>query len=177
MRILCFHILRMFNMCCVQKILEKYILDRWKKNINGYEGANDARSFHNYAGTSSYVWRLQMMQKFTKLITASATNARTRALCQDLFQKAKEAIEMDIGPICHNGSKDENVNTSGTVQNPTGLREKGQKNKRKVSIAKKKSNQVKARKKNAVRQATNSFTPVNISPIVFASVVSLSYNR
>jgi len=163
-------------MFCVQKIHEKYILDRWKRNIKGYEGADDARSFHNHAGTSSSVWLLQMMREFTTLITASTTNARTGALCQELFQKAKETIEMDIGPIYHNGSEDENVNTSGIVQNPTGLREKGQKNKRKVSVAKNKSNQVKARKKNVARQATNSFTPVNISPIAFALVVSLCHN-
>jgi len=75
----------MFNIFCVQKIPEKYILDRWKKNIKDYEGADDARSFHIYAGTSSSIWRLQIMRKFTMLITASATNARTRALCQELF--------------------------------------------------------------------------------------------
>ena len=89
--------------------------------------------------------------KFTTLIIASATKAKTGALCGKLFQKAKEAIEMDMDPIHHSGSEDQNVNSSEIVQNPIGLREKRQKNKRKVSIAKKKSNQVKAKKKNAVR--------------------------
>ena len=56
-----------------------------------------------------------MMRKFTTLVTASATNARTRALCEKVFQKAKEAIEMDIGPLYHSGSEDENVNSSGIV--------------------------------------------------------------
>ena len=78
---------------------------------------------------------------------------------------------MDIGPIYHSGTE-ENVNSGGIVRDPSGLREKGQKNKRKVSIAKRKSNQVKARKKSVARQAPNSFTPLNISPIVSAAQVS-----
>ena len=148
----------------LKKIPEKYILDRWKKNIKGYGDADDARSFNKYAGTSSSVWWLQMMRKFTTLI-----NARTRVLCEELFQKAKEVIEVDIGPIYHSGSEDENVNSSKIVQNPSGLREKGQKNKRKVSIAKKKINRVKATKKNAARQATNSFSTLNIRSLFICS--------
>ena len=61
MGILYFHIIRMFNIFHVKKILEKYILDRWKKNIKHYEDANNARSFDKYASTSSSIWRLQMM--------------------------------------------------------------------------------------------------------------------
>ena len=49
-----------------------------------------------------------MMRKFTTFITALATNARTRALCEELFQKTKEAVEMDIGPIYHSRLEDEN---------------------------------------------------------------------
>ena len=91
-------------------------------------------------------------------------------MCEELFQRAREAVEMDIGPIYHSGTE-ENVNSDGIVRDPSRLREKGQKNKRKVSIAKRKSNQVKARKKSVARQATNSFKPLNISPIISTAQV------
>jgi len=81
-----------------------------------------------------------MMRKFTTLITTSTINPKTRVMCEELFQRAREAVEMHIGPIYHSGT-DENVNSKGIVQDLIGLREKGQKNKRKVSIATKKSNQ------------------------------------
>jgi len=142
----CVFISWIFNMFCVKKIPEKYIFDRWKKNIKGYEDVDNVRSFDTYGDNSSSVWRLKMIRKFTTLITASATNPKTRVSCEELFQRAREAVDMDIGPIYHSGT-DKNVNSGGIVRDPSGLREKGQKNKRKVSIAKRKSNQVKARKK------------------------------
>ena len=157
-------------MFCVKKIPEKYILDRWKKNIKGYEDVDNVRSFDKYGDTSSSAWRLQMMRKFTTLITASATNPKTRVLCEELFQKAREAVEMEIGPTYHSGAED-NVNSGGIVRDPNRLREKGQKNKRKVSIAKRKANLVKTRKKSIERQATNSFSPLAISPIVSTTQV------
>jgi len=101
-------------------------------------------------------------------MTNSTTNSKTRVLYEELFQRAKEAAEMNIGPIYHFGTK-ENGDSSRIVQDPSELREKGQKNKKKVSIAKKKSHQVMARKKNVASQATNSFSPLNISHIVSAA--------
>ena len=56
-----------------------------------------------------------MMRKFTTPITASATNPKTRVLCEELFQRAREAVEMDIGPIYHSGTE-ENVNSGGIVK-------------------------------------------------------------
>jgi len=66
-------------------------VDRWKKNIKGYKDVDNARFFNKYGGTSSSVWRLQMMRKFTTLIIDSATNQKTRVLREELFQRAREA--------------------------------------------------------------------------------------
>jgi len=37
-----------------------------------------------------------MLRKFTKLVIVLATTAKTSALCEKLFQKAREAIHIDI---------------------------------------------------------------------------------
>ena len=89
-------------------------MDRWKKNIKGYKGVDNARFFDKYGGTSSSVWRLQLIRKFTALIAISATNPKIRVLCEEVFQKAREVVEMDIGHIYRSGTE-KNINSSGMV--------------------------------------------------------------
>jgi len=79
-------------MFCVKKIPEKYILDGWKKNIKGYENVDNVRSFDKYGDTSSSVWRLQMMRKFTTLITASATNPKQDLCVKNYFKGLEKRL-------------------------------------------------------------------------------------
>ncbi|KAI5681823.1 hypothetical protein M9H77_03051 [Catharanthus roseus] len=131
----CLHVL---NIQCVQIIPDKYILERWTKNIAlswGSSGVGDSEKVNNKGNAGSSVWRMEMLRTFSYLISASELNVNAR--------KWNER--------------------SSIIKDLIGNRVKGEGNVRKKSIVEIRCNQVKEKRKNALMCASRNKMAVQLS--------------
>ncbi|KAI5654658.1 hypothetical protein M9H77_31845 [Catharanthus roseus] len=132
--ILCSHCLRVLNKHCVQAIIDKYILERWTKNIGlSWEstGVGDAETV-NKGNAASSVWRMEMLRK----------------------------IVAEVGLYHVDNLENEGLSI---IKDSIGSRAKGELNVRERSIVEIRCNQVKGKRKNALIFASRNNTVVQLS--------------
>ncbi|KAI5663131.1 hypothetical protein M9H77_22454 [Catharanthus roseus] len=126
--ILCSHYLHVLNIHCIQTISDKYILERWTKNIDLSWG-------NNKGNVVSSVWRMEMLMKFSNLVSTSKLNMNA--------QEWNKGLSI--------------------IKDPIGSHAKGKRNIRKKSIVEIRCNQVKGKKKNSLMCASRNKTAIQLS--------------
>ncbi|KAI5652685.1 hypothetical protein M9H77_29872 [Catharanthus roseus] len=98
--ILCSHCLRIFNILYVQAILDKYILNRWTKDIDLSLGSSSVGdegkvSKNDIVGYSA--WTRKMLRKFSDLIFPSELNINARECREEEFRMLKDNNASEVG--------------------------------------------------------------------------------
>ena len=130
-----FHCLRVLLACCVEQVLDQYIIRRWCKGIKDGQNLELGSSIGKEYVDCSSIWKMQMLSKMNSIITASQMNKNVGAHCEKYFMKLKELIEFDLGSIhCDEDEQEKVLNSLPNVLNPLGSHQKGVRNKRFKSI-------------------------------------------
>ncbi|CAH9116355.1 unnamed protein product, partial [Cuscuta europaea] len=151
--ILCFHILRIYHIHCVEVIPDCYILKRWTRTMKSLP-SEQPFVLDDSSNVLPSVWRMQMQKKFHKLLCSSDSNSTARQLCEESFKKLKLDVEDQVGSIYFSDSDSSSVGVSSRISNPKTARKKGERNVHRKSVIEVKTNQARARKKS--RQANTS---------------------
>ncbi|KAI5674000.1 hypothetical protein M9H77_14364 [Catharanthus roseus] len=162
--ILCSYCLRIFNILCVQTILNKYILKRWTKDIDlslGSSSVGDVEKVRKKDIAGYSAWRREMLRKFLDLISASKLNINAREYLEEEFRMMKDKITSKVGSYYIDNL--ENKVGSSNIKDPVGRRAKGERNIRKKSIVEIKCNQARGKRKNALTHASRIKTIIQLS--------------
>jgi len=89
-RILYSHCLRVMHTYCIWKVLDGYIMKKWRTCVKEIQGnkliINDGMKD---TAVCSSVWRMQMGRKMNALLTTNHMNRETRLLCEEYLSKLK----------------------------------------------------------------------------------------
>ena len=151
MGLLCGHSLRIYNIHCVQKIPEQYIVKRWTKKAM-CSHVSDEEPCEDVKVVPSAVWRVQMVRKYVQLVTSCQDDLLARNEVEYTFQMLREKVESVMGPIhideveVGEEAKEEG-DEEGFINNPKIARKKGERNYRPKSTVEKACNKAKGWKK------------------------------
>ena len=87
--ILSSHCLRVLHACCVDEVLDQYIINRWWKGIKYGQSIDSGISSCNERKVCSSIWQMQMMRKMDSLIIASQMNKHARGHCERFLRSSR----------------------------------------------------------------------------------------
>ena len=138
--ILCYHCLRIFNVHCVPKVSDQYILKHWTRPARPLRVVKEPVSGNAFCVPDS-IWRIQIHRQFKALLLA-------RQLCEEVFAKLKVdvGVVVDSAYVYDTENDQQSSASNQIIGNLKGFRKKGQRNVRRKSTSEKISNIVRSRK-------------------------------
>ncbi|XP_021733778.1 cell wall protein RBR3-like [Chenopodium quinoa] len=140
-----------YNIHCVQKIPEQYIVKRWTKKAM-CSHVSDEETCEDVKVVPSAVWRVQMVRKYVQLVTSCQEDLLARNEVEYTFQMLREKVESVMGPIhvddveVGEEAKEEG-DEEGFINNSKIARKKGERNYRPKSTVEKACHKAKSWKK------------------------------
>ncbi|XP_019192714.1 PREDICTED: protein FAR1-RELATED SEQUENCE 5-like [Ipomoea nil] len=133
----------------ITSIPDKYVLKRWTKKVIDGRNVNIDSIVYN-VGIPPSIWVFDISRKFQRLVVSSHDSSVARKLCDEAVDDVKKKVEAEIGYVhieeCGVSS------SSGSVQNPSSRRLKGERNKRRSGVIEKKYSLARGRR-SAANQA------------------------
>ncbi|KAI5682910.1 hypothetical protein M9H77_04138 [Catharanthus roseus] len=152
--ILCSHCLHIFNILCVQAILDKYILKRWTKDI--IDLSLDSISFGDLGKVNK-----NDIASYSTWMREMELNINSRECIEEGFRILKDKFASEVGHYYVDDS--DNEVGSSKIKDPVGRRTKRERNIRKKSIVEIKCNQTSGKRKSALTHASRIKTVVQLS--------------
>ena len=176
MWLLCSHSIRIYNIHCVQKIPEQYIVKRWTKKAMCSQVVDEDSDKHVNVIPSA-VWRAQMCRKFVQLVTSCQDYVEARGEVELYFDILREKVESVRSPIEFVDVEDdescEEVDEDGqSIKDPKIKRKKGDRNYRPKSVVEKACNKARGWKmkvdkyKDEARATTEKMFQVNFEHVI-----------